>query len=156
MWILDELQVSDPSIGQKINHKKALRRRLRERDGNLCVWCAKEMTEMTMDHVVPDSLGGPMTSYNLIPACRSCNSSRQARSALEWYRRSLKRGYHPDGLMIVQALRDALLYGDVQSNYSLYYVVAQLESPEFSPLLATLEGPLTLVIDYPSRASVAA
>lgn len=40
---------------------------------------------LTMDHVVPISKGGKTTIDNVIPACSSCNSSKQARDIIEWY-----------------------------------------------------------------------
>jgi HNH endonuclease len=148
MWILDQVQVEDSNLSQKIAHRKALRRRLIERDGDTCVWCAKtELSEVTMDHVVPDSKGGPMTSYNLVPACRSCNSSRQNTPALVWYRRCLARGMNPNGPVLVTALRDTLLYGGVDAKYSLYDITIQLQAPEFAEILYYLGGPLSGVED---------
>lgn len=38
-----------------------------------------------MDHIVPISKGGKTTTDNIIPACSSCNSSKQAEDVVEWY-----------------------------------------------------------------------
>jgi len=48
-----------------------------------CTYCHTERAS-TWDHVVPRSLGGPDTRGNLVPACRSCNSSKGARPLGEW------------------------------------------------------------------------
>lgn len=41
--------------------------------------------DLTMDHVAPVSQGGETTVGNIIPACRSCNSSKGAKDMIEWY-----------------------------------------------------------------------
>lgn len=48
------------------------------RDRNVCHWCQGDAT--TVDHVVPKVLGGTDDLTNLVAACRSCNSSRTART----------------------------------------------------------------------------
>lgn len=44
--------------------------------GNKCLRCGKN--EVTIDHVVPLSLGGSNSIDNLQPLCQSCNCSKQA------------------------------------------------------------------------------
>lgn len=51
--------------------------------GNACVYCGRP-GKMTMDHVVPVSRGGGTTADNVVPACQSCNSSKNARTVEEW------------------------------------------------------------------------
>ena len=48
--------------------------------GNQCVYCGVKAT--TLDHIVPISKGGDNTRDNIVPACRSCNSSKQEKSLL--------------------------------------------------------------------------
>jgi len=43
-----------------------------------CAYCFAE-TKLTMDHVIPVSKGGPHTAENVVPACKSCNSTKHAR-----------------------------------------------------------------------------
>lgn len=45
-----------------------------------CAYCGKESAALTQDHVIPLSLGGSHTPVNIVPACRSCNSGKGARS----------------------------------------------------------------------------
>ena len=40
-----------------------------------CVYCGTK-SNLTMDHVVPLSLGGTHTIDNIVPACQSCNASK--------------------------------------------------------------------------------
>lgn len=44
-----------------------------------CSYCGEELTSesRTLDHVVPLSKGGPHSTDNVVPACRSCNSRLQ-------------------------------------------------------------------------------
>ena len=49
---------------------------LKEHD-HCCHYC-NHRKPLTMDHVIPLSRGGPHTRLNVVPACRSCNSSKQA------------------------------------------------------------------------------
>lgn len=46
-----------------------------ERDGNVCVRCGAT-EKLTLDHILPQSLGGPHIQENLRVMCKSCNSSR--------------------------------------------------------------------------------
>jgi len=40
-----------------------------------CAYCGTT-GEMEQDHVIPLSKGGPYTADNIVPACKSCNSSK--------------------------------------------------------------------------------
>ncbi len=51
------------------------------RDGFACAYCGTDLKnaaprDVTLDHLLPRSLGGSNASGNLVTACRSCNSSR--------------------------------------------------------------------------------
>jgi 5-methylcytosine-specific restriction endonuclease McrA len=45
--------------------------------GYRCAYC-RQQKPLTQDHVIPVSKGGPHTASNIVPACRSCNSSKGA------------------------------------------------------------------------------
>lgn len=45
---------------------------------NRCLACGEQLP-LTIDHVIPISLGGPDTPDNIQPLCKSCNSSKGAR-----------------------------------------------------------------------------
>ena len=55
-----------------------LRRRVIERDGYHCVYCDEDLAnaEIHLDHVVPESQGGPTTYNNLQVTCRKCNLAK--------------------------------------------------------------------------------
>jgi len=55
-----------------------LRRRVLERDGYYCVFCDEDLhdAEIHMDHVIPESKGGPTSYDNLQVTCRKCNLAK--------------------------------------------------------------------------------
>lgn len=52
--------------------------------GHKCCYCGGT-GELTKDHLIPLKEGGKMEIANIVPACRSCNSSKGARQWQEWY-----------------------------------------------------------------------
>ncbi len=46
-----------------------------KRDGYLCQYCGTGK-DLTLDHVVPKSKGGPSSWTNLVTACKHCNSRK--------------------------------------------------------------------------------
>jgi 5-methylcytosine-specific restriction endonuclease McrA len=54
-----------------------------QRHGHKCAYCGCE-GRLTMDHVIPASRGGTHSIGNLVPACKSCNSSKRDRTVMEW------------------------------------------------------------------------
>ena len=63
-------------------------RRLCLRYDNKCAYCG-EGGELTRDHIIPFYFGGEHRIGNLIPACRSCNSSKNARLLSDFRYRTL-------------------------------------------------------------------
>lgn len=51
-----------------------------------CAYCGKKLERLTQDHVVPLSKGGTYTADNIIPACKSCNSSKHDKDLEAWYK----------------------------------------------------------------------
>ncbi|MDD4566147.1 MAG: HNH endonuclease [Eubacteriales bacterium] len=50
-----------------------------------CAYCGKELKNLTQDHFIPLSAGGGYDANNIIPCCKSCNSSKQNKDFFEWY-----------------------------------------------------------------------
>ena len=61
---------------------KALRFEILRRDNFRCHYCGTEaaQTELHVDHVVPQSLGGTNDPSNLVTACAQCNSGKAGRT----------------------------------------------------------------------------
>lgn len=55
-----------------------------EHFGHACAYCGTK-GKMSFDHVHPFSKGGNFIKANIIPACLSCNCSKQAHDLEEWY-----------------------------------------------------------------------
>jgi 5-methylcytosine-specific restriction endonuclease McrA len=66
-----------------------LRRRVLERDGYYCVYCDEDLrdAEIHMDHVIPESKGGPTSYDNLQVTCRKCNLAKGVLSESEFTNR---------------------------------------------------------------------
>lgn len=58
-------------------------RRLCERYRYACFYCGSR-TALSQDHVVPLARGGRHSIGNIMPACLSCNSSKNAHLIVEW------------------------------------------------------------------------
>lgn len=53
-------------------------RAIKDHYHHCCVYCGRRMQRLTMDHLTPLSKGGQHTVQNVVPACVSCNSRKQA------------------------------------------------------------------------------
>lgn len=64
-----------------------------------CAYCPGRrrlaVEDLTFDHVVPKSRGGPSTWHNLVPACRACNEMKRDRTPDEAGLVLLSKPYHP-------------------------------------------------------------
>lgn len=58
--------------------------RLLDRYRNCCAYCGVTSVPLTQDHVIPLSRGGRHSIGNLLPVCKSCNSSKRSRLLIEW------------------------------------------------------------------------
>jgi hypothetical protein len=60
-------------------------RSLFRRDHNVCAYCGQlfHTSELTRDHVIPSSKGGPDTWDNVVTACGPCNRHKDDRTPLE-------------------------------------------------------------------------
>jgi len=70
-----------------------LRRSVIDRDGLRCVYCDEDLTdgEVHLDHVIPESQGGPTTMKNLQVTCRKCNLAKGTLSESEFTNRLRNR-----------------------------------------------------------------
>ena len=51
-----------------------------------CYYCGNPFPahELTMDHLIPLSLGGKSNKGNLVAACKTCNNNKKNMLAFEW------------------------------------------------------------------------
>lgn len=50
-----------------------------------CAYCG-DASPLAQEHVVPVASQGGYTRSNIVPACKTCNSSKNAREMSEWFR----------------------------------------------------------------------
>lgn len=78
-----------------------------ERDGARCIWCGRDLgglVEVTREHLVPRTKGGPSWLENEVPACRRCNRERGHRGIVDWLGECERRGWEPDLQAVVRSL----------------------------------------------------
>lgn len=128
-------RVRDPDGARMRGRRYAAIRRTREQDAggsvsaewwqalfdlietNACLYCRRTDRQLTMDHWLPVKLGGKTEIGNLVPCCKSCNSSKGVKHPDLWLK---MLGAPSSGLAIpafLRATRDAFsaaaLYPDV-------------------------------------------
>lgn len=52
--------------------------------GGHCAYCLTKCESLTQDHIVPISASGRHVDENIVPACHSCNSRKNASSLLTY------------------------------------------------------------------------
>lgn len=65
------------------SHTLEERREKFARLGDVCYYCGDD-SKLTVDHLTPLSRGGTDAIDNIVPACRSCNSRKNAKTADEF------------------------------------------------------------------------
>ncbi|MBI2252262.1 MAG: HNH endonuclease [Armatimonadetes bacterium] len=69
---------------RKFRELPANRKNILWRDRYICQYCGKKDTKkMTIDHVIPKSLGGKFSWENLVCACLECNNRKNNRTLQE-------------------------------------------------------------------------
>ena len=74
---------------------KLSRREVFLRDDYTCQYCGIHTRDLTLDHVMPKSRGGPHTWENLVSACRPCNHRKGGKTIEEARMRPLKMPRQP-------------------------------------------------------------
>jgi hypothetical protein len=67
------------------------------RDDGTCQYCAKKLTpsQITIDHIIPRSLGGINSYTNCVVSCQECNSKKGNNTLEQSGMKLLKRPAHP-------------------------------------------------------------
>ncbi|MDD5542735.1 MAG: HNH endonuclease [Acidobacteriia bacterium] len=98
------------------------RKNILMRDRNTCQYCGNIFSpgELTLDHVVPRSLGGPSTWENLVACCKSCNHTK-GNSTLGESNLSLIREPRSFNLHTSRQLMRMMGHSDEQWRKYLFY-----------------------------------
>jgi 5-methylcytosine-specific restriction endonuclease McrA len=78
------------------------RKNVFRRDDNLCQYCGARGGDLTLDHVMPRSRGGPTSWENVVACCQSCNAKKRDRTPEE-ARMKLRRKPHAPRFMFSSA-----------------------------------------------------
>jgi 5-methylcytosine-specific restriction endonuclease McrA len=65
------------------------------RDNYTCQYCGKRTSKLTVDHVIPRSLGGKHTWNNLVAACPECNHRKGEKTSTQANMPLLNKPYTP-------------------------------------------------------------
>ncbi len=86
------------------------RKNLFARDGYRCQYCGqtRAMSQLSLDHIVPRSLGGRTTWENVVCSCLNCNSRKGGRTPTQAGMKLLSTPIRPrSNPTLVATLRDA-------------------------------------------------
>ena len=69
----------------EINWSNSIREYVKEREKeDVCIYCGKKR-DLTLEHILPRSRGGPDIADNAVFVCKSCNSSKGGKRLYEWF-----------------------------------------------------------------------
>ncbi len=70
----------------KIQWSSSIREYVKEHERpSACVYCASSATDLTLEHMLPKSRGGPDIPDNAVWVCGSCNARKGSKRLYEWY-----------------------------------------------------------------------
>ncbi len=72
-------------------YQTTLRAFVIHRDNSTCRYCGKKAKPVELDHVIPRSLSGPDSPWNLVVACHKCNQRKGNKSLAEFLKRRPQR-----------------------------------------------------------------
>lgn len=79
----------------KIQWSTSIREYLKEKeDPDHCIYCGSSEGNLTLEHILPRSKGGPDIPDNAIMVCKTCNSSKGGKRLYEWKGLDAKDEYH--------------------------------------------------------------
>jgi hypothetical protein len=107
----------------QISWSTAIREYVKERESpDACIYCGSH-DQLTLDHLLPRSRGGPDSSDNAVWVCKRCNSAKGDRRLYEWYglgrRYELPRIAEGKYLKLLYTLHEALHTLDTQDIATL-------------------------------------
>jgi len=82
---------------QHVSTLRLNRRNLLARDGHCCQYCGQSLpaSQLSLDHVLPRSRGGPTTWENIVASCVRCNTKKGSRTPREARMRLMSKPKKP-------------------------------------------------------------
>lgn len=79
-----------------IRHRVAFNRKnVFRRDDHRCQYCLRHVPDLTLDHVMPRSRGGPTSWENVVACCKQCNAKKRDRTPEEAKMHLTRKPYAP-------------------------------------------------------------
>jgi hypothetical protein len=101
----------------EIQWSGSIREYIRERElPDQCIYCGATHN-LSYDHLIPLSKGGPDSPDNVVLACRSCNASKGDRGPYEWF--GLDRRYDLPRIVEGKFLKLAYQYHEKEGTLDL-------------------------------------
>ncbi|UCE24870.1 MAG: HNH endonuclease [Candidatus Zixiibacteriota bacterium] len=98
-----------PSVVRLWHYKKVpfkrimlTRKNIIMRDGNRCQYCGTNKGPMTVDHIIPKTMGGTDSWENLVCSCSRCNNKKGDRTPDQSQMKLLKRPTRPTYITFIQ------------------------------------------------------
>ena len=85
------------------------------RDNYMCLYCKQMFSnkELTLDHVIPRSLGGKTTWTNIVSACKKCNNEKASHTHIKPY----KEPRQPDFYQLVSGVNPIHIDHEIWYKY---------------------------------------
>ena len=71
-------------VVQSTEAKRLWRKSVKEQWDNECAYCGST-DDLTIDHIIPRSLGGSDTTKNVLCCCKQCNADKSHTEVEIWY-----------------------------------------------------------------------
>lgn len=91
--------------------------------GNQCVYCGRNAN--TVDHIIPISKGGKNEYDNLVPCCKSCNSSKKDKDLVDFLNDSFTLTHQNIDHELVRTNEKLMKYVSWDNNTGCYVTVTQ-------------------------------
>ena len=131
-------------VRRPIQRVKFTKRTVLARDGYTCQYCGVQTRDLTLDHVLPKTLGGETIWTNVVAACRRCNGAKGGRTLKESGFVLPRVPKEPRFLPYLRLVRNSY-----QKTWDKYLFL----DPD-SPFL--LHGPLPMRVQKPERQRIVA
>ena len=150
--------------------KMQIREYVLQRDNRTCQYCGRTKGRMELDHIVPESRGGPYRTSNLVTACRKCNKDKDNKNIEDFLakhpakltkilaqtRKSLASATHMNQLMplLIAALQDFNLPLTETDAVTTAYTRKQLSIPKSHANDAACLGEPASIANIPAEITV--
>lgn len=78
------------------------RKNILTRDSNRCQYCSTIKGQMTVDHIIPKTMGGRDTWHNLVCCCARCNNKKGDNTPEQVEMKLLKKPTRPTYITFIQ------------------------------------------------------